>query len=126
MNDWQAHTLQDYQRKGLGNRSGYGQHPVLLIVDFIYGFTDPQSPLGGDYPAELAATAQLLGEFRRQSLPIVFTTVAYEPHFRGPGVRPGRPGAEFRPRRPGGPRPSRQAAADRRSNPQADRRASAN
>lgn len=86
MNDWQAHTLQDYQRKGLANRSGYGQHPVLLIVDFIYGFTDPQSPLGGDYPDELAATARLLSEFRQQGLPIVFTTVAYEPHFRDAGV----------------------------------------
>ncbi len=86
MNDWQPQTLADYQRKGLGNRSGYGQHPVLLIVDFIYGFTDPQSPLGGDYTAELSATGRLLSEFRRQGLPIVFTTVAYEPHFRDAGV----------------------------------------
>ena len=45
MNDWQQDTLEDYQRKGFANRSGYGQHPVLLIVDFIYGFTDPASPL---------------------------------------------------------------------------------
>lgn len=86
MNDWRKDTLADYQRKGFGDRAGYGKHPVLLIVDFIYGFTDPASPLGGDFGAELQATAKLLAEFRRQGLPIVFTTVAYEPHFRDAGV----------------------------------------
>ena len=49
MNDWQQDTLDDYQSKGFADRSGYGRRPALLIVDFINGFTDPTSPLGGDF-----------------------------------------------------------------------------
>ena len=38
-----------------------------LIVDFIKGFTDPGTGLGGDYGAELAVTAKLLAEFRSRA-----------------------------------------------------------
>ena len=49
VNDWQHRTLKDYQEKGFAARSGYGDHPALLIVDFMYAFTDPSTPLGGDF-----------------------------------------------------------------------------
>ena len=83
--DWQSATGAEYERKGFSARSGYGTRPALLIVDFIQGFTDPGTGLGGDYGAELAVTAKLLGEFRSRALPIFFTTVAYEPHLRDAG-----------------------------------------
>ena len=86
MDDRQQETFEDYQRKGFANRSGFGAKPALLIVDFIYGFTDPTTPLGGDFSGQLAVTNELLAEFRRASLPIVYTTVVYEPHLRDGGV----------------------------------------
>ena len=82
---WQAATAAEYERKGFSARSGYGTKPALLIVDFINGFTNPGTGLGGDYSAELAVTAKLLAEFRSRALPIFFTTVAYEPNLRDAG-----------------------------------------
>ena len=82
---WQTAAGAEYERKGLAARSGYGTRPALLIVDFIKGFTDPGTGLGGDYSAELAVTAGLLEEFRSRALPVFFTTVAYEPHLRDAG-----------------------------------------
>ena len=79
-------TVEDYRRKGFMNRSGYGTKPALLVVDFIYGFTDPTTPLGGDFSKELAVTADLLEIFRAAQLPIVYTTIAYEPGFEDGGV----------------------------------------
>ena len=79
-------TAEDYRRKGFMNRSGYGTKPALLVVDFIYGFTDPTTPLGGDFSKELAVTADLLEPFRAAQLPIVYTTIAYEPGFEDGGV----------------------------------------
>ena len=82
---WQASTGAEYERKGFSSRSGYGARPALLVVDFINGFTDPGTGLGGDYGAELSVTAKLLDEFRARALPVFFTTVAYEPHLRDAG-----------------------------------------
>lgn len=82
----QQDTYDDYRRKGFAVRSGYGNRPALLIVDFIYGFTDPTTPLGGDFSDELAVTARLLEAFRAAQLPVVYTTVAYEPDFSDAGV----------------------------------------
>ena len=82
---WQASTSAEYERKGFSSRSGYGARPALLIVDFINGFTDPGTGLGGDYSAELSVTSTLLDEFRARALPVFFTTVAYEPHLRDAG-----------------------------------------
>jgi maleamate amidohydrolase len=86
MSDWQHGTRLDYERKGFAGRSGYGRSPVLLIVDFINGFTDPTSPLGGDFASELNATRQLQDAFRRAGLPIAYTTITYGPDLREAGV----------------------------------------
>ena len=84
--DWRAETGARYRRKGFSARSGYGASPAFLVVDFINGFTDPSTGLGGDYAAELAATAKVLAEFRSRGLPVFFTTVVYEPHLRDAGI----------------------------------------
>src|SRR6516165_11315951 len=86
MNDWQSGTRADYERKGFAGRSGYGKSPVLLIVDFINGFTDPSTPLGGNSAWEINATRQLQDAFRRSKLPIVYTTIAYAPDLRDGGI----------------------------------------
>ena len=84
--DWQSRAGDEYRRKGFSARSGYGTSPALLIVDFINGFTDPGTGLGGDYSAELSVTAKVLEAFRSRALPVFFTTVAYEPHLRDGGI----------------------------------------
>src|SRR6202167_785385 len=86
MNDWQKSTRADYEQKGFAARSGYGRNPVLLIVDFINAFTDPKTPLGGDFAWEINATRQLQDAFRRGRLPIVYTTIAYSEDLRDAGT----------------------------------------
>ncbi len=86
MSESHQETYDDYRRKGFAVRSGYGNHPALLVVDFINGFTDPTTPLGGEFSAELAVTQRLLEAFRAAGLPVIYTTVAYEPDFRDAGV----------------------------------------
>ena len=83
--NWQSATGAEYERKGFSARSGYGTRPALLVVDFINGFTDSGTGLGGDFGAEVAVTAKLLAKFRARALPVFFTTVAYEPHLRDAG-----------------------------------------
>lgn len=86
MTDWRDETAEDYKRKGLAVRMGYGRRPVLLLVDFINGFTDPSTPLGGDFSAQLRVANSLLAGFRRAGLPVVYTTIAYAPDFHDAGL----------------------------------------
>ena len=86
MNDWQRSTRTDYERKGFAARSGYGRCPALLIVDFINGFTDPSTPLGGEFSWEINATRRLQEAFRRAGLPIFYTTIAYAEDMRDAGI----------------------------------------
>ncbi len=86
MDQSQQRTLADYKEKGFAERSGFGAKPAFLVVDFINGFTDPASPLGGDYPSELSVTADLLAAFRAGGHPVLFTTVVYNADLRDAGV----------------------------------------
>lgn len=56
-----------------------GSRPALLVIDFIKGFTDPDSPLAGPWDGAIEQTAMLLQAARQQSVPAIFTTVEYEP-----------------------------------------------
>jgi maleamate amidohydrolase len=81
MNDWETDTRKFYGEKGLGSRVGWGSHPALVVVDLAKGFTDPESPLGGDLDAQVGATAELLDACRRYGHPVIYMTVAYKPDF---------------------------------------------
>lgn len=71
-------TRSVYEERGFGKRQGMGKSPALIVVDFSYGFTDPDSPLHCDCDAALAATARLLEAFRDRGAPVVFTTVEFD------------------------------------------------
>ncbi|MFJ7640228.1 isochorismatase family protein [Peribacillus sp. NPDC046944] len=71
--------------EGFGDSSGFGSRPAIIVVDFIKGFTDTASALGSDLTSQLEATKKLLYHARSKAIPIVFTTVNYEPHFRDGG-----------------------------------------
>ena len=81
-----ARLRQEFRDKGFGSRVGFGQRPALLAVDFITGFTDLRSPLAGQLDDQLDATNQLLVPARAAGIPIIFSTVAYDPELQEAGV----------------------------------------
>jgi maleamate amidohydrolase len=66
------------RHEGFHGRSGVGERPALIVVDVNLGFTDPASPLVCELDGVVLAIAQLLAAARRASLPVFFTTVAYD------------------------------------------------
>ena len=56
---------------------GLGIRPALVVIDMSLGFTEPDSPLGGDFSSQVTQTNKLLELFRLKKLPIFFTTVVY-------------------------------------------------
>jgi nicotinamidase-related amidase len=71
-------TARVYDRAGFGRPVERGSRPAVVVVDFTYGFTDPQYPTGADMSDAVAATARLLGAARAAGVPVVFTTIAYD------------------------------------------------
>ena len=71
-------TAEVYDRAGFGRRVERGSRPAVVVVDFTYGFTDPQYPTGADMSDAVRATARLLEAARAGGHPVVFTTIAYD------------------------------------------------
>jgi nicotinamidase-related amidase len=71
-------TAEVYDRAGFGRRVERGSRPAVVVVDFTYGFTDPQYPTGADMSDAVEATARLLRGAREAGAPVVFTTIAYD------------------------------------------------
>jgi nicotinamidase-related amidase len=67
-----------YDLRGFGGRQGAGEHPAVVVVDFIEGFTSPESALACDCDAAVATTRVLVDAAREASVPVLFTTVAYD------------------------------------------------
>ena len=72
-------VFEQYQRKGLGRRVGFGSTPAVIIVDLTEGFTNPESPLGSNLDAVVNSSAKLLEAARANNVPVTFTTVGYAP-----------------------------------------------
>src|SRR5262249_8746886 len=66
-----------YDARGFGGRQGAGERPAVLVVDFIEGFTNPESALACEADDAVAATRDLLDAARAAGVPVLFTTVAY-------------------------------------------------
>lgn len=79
-------TLDFYKSRGFAQRVGFGTRPALLIIDFIKGFSDLNSPLASNLDKEIAATRKVLNAARKLKLPIAFTMVEYDAGFRDAGV----------------------------------------
>jgi maleamate amidohydrolase len=77
---------QIYVDRGFGGRVGFGERPAVLVVDFIRGFTDPASDLGGDLDAEVAAARRIVDAAREAAAPIIFSTVEYDEALQEAGV----------------------------------------
>jgi nicotinamidase-related amidase len=84
MSDAEARAV--YERSGLGQNVTLGSSPGVLVVDFSCGFTDPECTLGADMTAEVEATRRLLDAAREKGLPIVYTTIGFEPSLKDGGL----------------------------------------
>ena len=68
-----------YARAGFGNTVPRGSRPALLVVDFSYGFTDTSYPTGAEMNAQMETTSKLAELARDRNLPVIYTTIAYQP-----------------------------------------------
>src|SRR5918996_2999359 len=80
MSDEEARKV--YAAARLGQAVTMGERPAVLVVDFSCGFTDPECALGSDLSAEVEATRGLLDAARAKGLPVIFTTIGFEPSLK--------------------------------------------
>ena len=80
MSDQEAREV--YERARLGRSVTLGERPAVLVVDFSCGFTDPDCALGADLAAEVEATKGLLDAARAKGLPVIFTSIGFEPSLK--------------------------------------------
>jgi nicotinamidase-related amidase len=67
-----------YAERGFARRVGWGDRPAILVIDLTNGFTDPDSPVGGDLTDVIKETRRVLDLARSTSLPVMFTSIAYD------------------------------------------------
>jgi maleamate amidohydrolase len=75
-------TREIYERARLGQSVTLGERPAVLVVDFSRGFTDPECTMGSDLTMEVEATNRLLAAAREREIPIIFTTIGFEPNLK--------------------------------------------
>jgi maleamate amidohydrolase len=75
-------TREVYERARLGQSVTLGERPAVLVVDFSRGFTDPECTMGSDLTREVEATRRLLASAREREVPIIFTTIGFEPNLK--------------------------------------------
>jgi maleamate amidohydrolase len=75
-----------YAKARLGESVTLGSQPAVLVVDFSCGFTDPECTLGSDMTEAVEATRRMLDAARAKGLPVVFTTIGYEPSLKDGGL----------------------------------------
>ena len=77
-----ADTSRIYERARLGQSITLGSRPAVLVVDFSRGFTDPECTMGSDLTSEVEATTRVLAAAREKGLPVIFTTIGFEPNLK--------------------------------------------
>jgi maleamate amidohydrolase len=75
-------TREIYERARLGQSVTLGENPAVLVVDFSRGFTDPECIMGSDLTQEVEATNHLLTAAREREIPVIFTTIGFEPNLK--------------------------------------------
>lgn len=70
---------EDYEKAGFNKSLGFGARPVLLVIDFVMAYLDPESPLHAGVEAELKVNENLVAAAREAGVPVIWTNVEYEP-----------------------------------------------
>jgi len=80
-----THTLDNaelrrfYEEAGFRGRVGWGERPALLVIDMAGAWTSPDEMLGSDLSSVEDHIVGLLAEARRAGVPVIFTTMAWDP-----------------------------------------------
>lgn len=68
-----------YEAAGFAGRVGWGERPAILVIDMAGAWADPDEQIGSDLSSVSDAIVELLDAGRRADLPIIFTTMAWDP-----------------------------------------------
>ncbi len=79
-------TKKFFVKRGFAGRVGFGRRPAVLIIDLIKAFTEASSPLAADLGSQIEAVTKILKIARRTRIPIIFTTVEYDPSLKDAGL----------------------------------------
>lgn len=74
-----ADLKQKYLERNWGMRVGFGERPALIVIDLAPHWTQPEHAMGSDLDEIVRNACRLLDAARAASLPIFFTTFAYDP-----------------------------------------------
>jgi maleamate amidohydrolase len=74
-----ADLKQKYLERNWGMRVGFGARPALIVIDLAPHWTQPEHAMGSDLDEIVRNACRLLDAARAASLPIFFTTFAYDP-----------------------------------------------
>lgn len=66
------------RQRGFGGTLGFGERPLLCVIDMMVAFTNPDLPFGAKQDATIRAIGVLLDAFHQAHLPVVFTQVQYD------------------------------------------------
>ncbi len=69
--------LNENYAKAYNGRLGFGEQPVLLVVDMVQAYFDPECALYAEVEPELAKTIELINAARTASVPVIYTNVVY-------------------------------------------------
>ena len=72
-----SEKLDENYAKAYNGRLGFGDQPVLLVVDMVQAYFDPSCPLYAEVEAELAKTIELIDAARNAQVPVIYTNVVY-------------------------------------------------
>jgi maleamate amidohydrolase len=67
-----------FKERGFGLTIGFGERPVLLVIDLVNAFTNPDMMLGANLDAQIAVNNRLIDMAHQKNIPVIFSTVYYE------------------------------------------------
>ncbi len=68
-----------YANAGFDGSLGFGKKPVLLIIDFVMAYLEPDSQLYAGVESELAVNERLVAAARTAGVLVIWTNVTYMP-----------------------------------------------
>jgi nicotinamidase-related amidase len=68
-----------YRSAGFAGRVGWGERPALLVIDMAGAWTDPGEQIGTDLSSVEDNIVELLAVARAKGLPVIFTTMSWDP-----------------------------------------------
>lgn len=80
-------TLELYESLGMRSRTGIGDRPCVLVIDFQYGMTDPACALGSDHQdGPIEVSKGVLAAARAAGVPVIYTRVAFRADLQDGGL----------------------------------------